>query len=123
MKRLLFAVSILLFLCCAPCMAQSMSGQTVRVNVPFDFIYNDTSYPAGQYMIKLETAGDKIFIGNADQWMVISHTTDILRGSPNTETHLVFSDKDGKHYLHQVWIQGETHGHDLLHKTMDEDVH
>ncbi len=122
MKRLLFAIPMLLFLCYAPSMAQSASNQSVRVTVPFDFIVHDTTYPAGEYKILLNTGENSIRIGNADQWIAFSSVQSTGKGNLTGDTRLVFIRQDDKRYLHQVWLAGDLHGHDLLHKSMAQDL-
>jgi hypothetical protein len=38
-----------------------------------------------------------------------------MKGMNNENSNLVFVlDASGRHVLHQVWIMGQSHGHDLL---------
>lgn len=96
--------------------------QQARVSVPFEFVVGETVLPAGTYTIStpsgvsasvikfasMET-GAAAFASNID--------VSVKAHAYNQTSSLVFVlDASNRHVLHQVWITGDSHGHDLMHK-------
>ncbi len=95
---------------------------TAKVNVPFEFMAGDMTMPAGDYtivlvkphMLRLDGPADSVYINTAhklptDQFMI-------------ADSKLLFTEANGKHVLHQVWIQGSPHAFDIAHISMTADI-
>jgi|SRR6476646_2253512 len=112
MKRyfLLFAVALTLFVTTA-------SAQTVKVkaNIPFNFIVNRATMPAGEYLVEsMDRDGGVLAIRDSN-----SKTTNLVISnacqSPKVTTHtkLIFHRYGDRYFLSQVWIQGNNRGREL----------
>lgn len=120
-KQLLFGAVVFLLL--SGLASAQRWTQQARVSVAFEFVVGSTSLPAGDYfvstpegmsgsVIKLTNVetGDNVFASNIN---VSLKKADRFNQSSN----LVFVlDSQGRHVLHQVWIVGDDHGHDLIHQ-------
>lgn len=121
MKKCCFLLTALFLLFAGTAVAQRWSSPQLITNVPFDFVVNDTTLPAGTYIVKTHTTGYALMIQNRDH---PEHSTmvnnNIILLAPRT-THdsakLVFSLNNGEHVLHQVKLQGDDHSHDIIHGT------
>ncbi len=90
--------------------------------VGFEFIVGDTVLPAGTYSVSTQVGHDvsRLMIRNIETGKgVFANTSDLSLSRPSLieNSNFVFvRDGDGRYFLHQVWLSGDTHGHDLLHK-------
>jgi len=100
-------LGLLLVAACAN--AQSVK---VKANVPFDFVVDKATLPAGDYSIDQLSANSKaLAVRNHDagaQMIVLSNTANRLNASG--ETCLVFHRYGERYFLSQIWIQGEAEG-------------
>ena len=122
MKRIASLVLIALFLFALPVSSQTIFTDSMKVSVPFAFSVNGVSYPAGEYKLRLNGPQDNVMIGSNDSWIAIHNTWSIGRDNTAGKSRLVFVEENGKHVLHQIWIAGQDHGHDLIHAQTDHDV-
>lgn len=114
MKRqistLLGTLGLLLVAACA-------SAQTLKVtaDIPFSFVVDKATLPAGSYSIDAISAASKALVirgENAKQNMVfLSDSARNLNVSP--DTHLVFHRYGDQYFLAQIWVQGESAGRQL----------
>ena len=115
MKRqianLLGVLSLLLVAACA-------SAQTVaKVNVPFGFVVNKATLPAGAYRIDSvsNTSSTPILALRSEDARVAmlimgNHATS---AEPSENSRLVFRRYGDQYFLSQIWMAGETSGHEL----------
>lgn len=103
--------------------------QQARVTVGFEFVVGDTVLPAGTYSISTATEANNLlmFVNSETGASAMASNIDIYN-KPHTfneNSNLVFvMDQSGRHVLHQVWITGDSHGHNLLHeKELPEPAH
>jgi hypothetical protein len=122
MKRITLLVLITLFLCAVPSFSQTISADSMKISVPFEFSINGTTYPAGDYTLRLNAAQDNVMIGSNDTWISVHKTWNVPRDNSAGKSRLVFVEENGKHVLHQIWIAGQDHGHDLIHAKTDKDI-
>ena len=83
------------------CMTSTANAQSLRVNVPFDFVVNGTTLPAATYTIRESLPNDNTglaFIG--DRNGILARATDI--DGYTTGTKLVFVKVDGEYLLRDV---------------------
>ncbi len=113
LKRILAVFSVVLF-CALLCAAGSK--QYVRTNVPFDFYIGESQYPAGEYTLVLETGSPVVVLMSNDEYKAILSVNSVGIDNTYGNTHLVFAKDGDRNVLHQIWIGGENHGFDVLHK-------
>lgn len=107
--------------------AGSAFAQTInlRANVPFKFIVNKETMPAGQYSIKSlgDSAGRTLFISSSDQ---SEKTTVIANGvedrAASKQTKLVFLRYGDRYFLSQIWVEGNSSGHQLPKSPREAEV-
>ncbi len=103
-----------LLLVVAGASAQSVN---VKANVPFDFIVDNATLPAGTYSIQsindangsptLVIRGETVKTGR----LVSSNQAEKL--NPAATSHLLFHRYGDTYFLAQIWMQGEQHGREL----------
>jgi hypothetical protein len=113
MKKQLFALVGLGLLLTAV----SVSAQTlpVKANVPFNFMANKATMPAGEYTIEaLISSSRGLLIRGSDpqvEAIVLTGPCESLNAAPQTK--LVFHRYGDRYFLSQIWVQGDKTGHQL----------
>ncbi len=96
--------------------------QQARVSVPFEFVVGTTVLPAGSYTVSTPTgeSSSLLMFRNAETGAAAFASNIDISVKPheyNQTSSLVFVlEPGGRHVLHQVWITGDSHGHDLMHE-------
>ncbi len=96
--------------------------QQATISVPFEFVVGTTVLPAGSYGVSTPVGISSSllkFTNTETGASAFASNIDLsLKGHAYNQTSsLVFVlDEQGRHVLHQVWIMGDSHGHDLAHK-------
>jgi len=121
MKKNLIAVLTLGLLLAAPALAQTAS---MKVDVPFDFIVNGKTLPAGEYRVdSMSTATSTIAIRNAEKTAKILALTN---GCESTEaadvSKLVFHRYGNQYFLAQVWSAGNSEGRELPRSRAEREI-
>jgi hypothetical protein len=119
MKMRCFLVTALFLIFAGAASAQRWSGPKWVADVPFDFVSNGTTLPAGTYLVQTFWTGHALMIQNRDnpEYSTIVTNNDISLSPYNTHdsTTLVFSRNSGQHVLHQIKLEGDNHTHDIIH--------
>ena len=103
---------LLLVAACAN--AQSVN---VKANVPFDFVVDNVTSPAGAYSIQSINDGigsPTLMIRSTNNKvgrLVGSNAAENLE--PAATSHLLFHRYGDTYFLAQIWMQGEQHGREL----------
>ena len=103
-------VSVLGLLLVAAC----ANAQTLKVaaKVPFDFVIDKASLPAGNYSIDAIGSSKALIVRGAEgAKMVQSDAAVTLNRSENTR--LVFHRYGDRYFLSQIWVEGESEGRQL----------
>jgi hypothetical protein len=111
-QALLFAAAFGLLLAVSPAY-----GQTLRIDVPFDFVVNHTVLPAGQYLIDVDPSrAQRLSIASTHEGKrVFVFVRDAAFNSPPPPNKVVFRQEGDRYVLHQVWAEGRDHFHDICH--------
>lgn len=93
-------------------------AQTIRMkaDVPFEFIVNGSTLPAGEYTIQSFGAvdGKTLLVGNAGTHQNATvNAIGVESRKPAGKTKLVFHRYGNRYFLAQVWIAGNDRGHEL----------
>jgi hypothetical protein len=121
MKKQLFAVAILGLLMTAV----SAYAQTIRMkaDVPFNFIVDRATLPAGAYTIESAGVADALLIRDADgQAKRVVMPNHCESNQPAGQTKLVFRKYGDRYFLSQVWIEGNTLGHEFPKSSRETEV-
>jgi len=124
MKRQAFSLVSLLTLLLV---AGSAIAQTVHVrgNIPFNFAVGSKTFPAGTYDIgSIDSRTGKILVLQArdsnTRMMLNSNAAENLE--PADKTMLVFNQYGNRYFLSQIWVAGETRGHQLPKTSREKEM-
>ncbi len=100
-------------------LGQNWSGPALTVNVPFAFVVNGTTLPAGQYTVRTHVTGHLLMIENIEQpehnVLVSNNNAGGNRGKYEPRARLVFTETNGQHALHEIVFMDDDHIHDIVH--------
>jgi hypothetical protein len=107
--------------------AGSAIAQTIHVrgDIPFNFVVGSKTYPAGTYELgSIDSTNSKTLLlktrdGSASA-MINSNAAEIL--TPANKTKLVFNRYGNQYFLSQIWVNGETRGHQLPKSNREQEV-
>lgn len=120
MKNLLVTAALAL-LATTAASAQSVK---VKATVPFSFIVNRATLPAGQYMLSsVDDQGTAIAIRNLDSNttnLVLSNACESAKSSDNAK--LVFHRYGSRYFLSQVWTGGNNRGREMLPSAREKEI-
>jgi len=107
--------------------AGSAIAQTihVRANIPFNFAVGNKTFPAGTYDVgTIGNGNTKVLLlqsrDSNSSMMVGSNATQNLE--PANKTKLVFNQYGDRYFLSQIWVVGETRGHQLQKSSREKEV-
>ena len=127
LKQCVVTVLLLLSLIALP--ANSVDAQSAyrfKVDVPFQFVLNGQTLPAGTYVIeRTDPAKPNIVtLKRVDGGVVrVVLTQRVEKDEPSTASSLIFIQRKGKHYLFQVWTVAAMNGNQIpvaLEKKVNE---
>lgn len=116
---------LLLAALAAPSPARAQLLGTLEVDVPFDFVVADTTFPAGSYLIDPASSEEAatLRLSSADgRHETLFQTEDVAAVDAPADTHLVFDEVGGKHFLSQVWVAGERNGRQAIKSRREEEL-
>jgi hypothetical protein len=98
--------------------------ETLRANIPFDFVAGNTSLPAGEYLV--EASGPThvlLLIGRKDAISsVFINTNAAVSAGPQSESKLVFNRYGDRYFLSQVWTAGNSTGRQLMKTAREKEI-
>jgi len=107
------ATLLILALVALPGLVNAQSRHVIKADVPFAFVVNGKTMPAGECTI--ETRGDGtpyLWISSGNQGLfAIPHRSDSLK--PSDETKLVFNRYGDRYFLSEISREGESRGYQL----------
>jgi hypothetical protein len=110
-------IFLLVALAAAPLLSAQQANQIISaVNVPFEFVVNDTVLPAGTYAVQSDPQNNLlVFVHATTQQRAMVFTSSYELKGIADKSALTFR-KDGNTYvLHQVQRVGDNHTHDVVH--------
>jgi hypothetical protein len=122
MKRnlLLFAAALALVVTTVA----SAQSTKVQVTVPFSFIVNRATLPAGQYLVQsVDIEGKVLAIRNLE-----TNSTNLVIFNSCTslasvkQTKLVFHRYGERYFLNRIWVAGNNSGHELSPSPREKEV-
>ena len=99
--------------------AQIRSDATIRANIPYSFVVNNTTLPAGRYVITVsdpygsDTSVLEIRSANG-KTAVLFDTEPVTDPRPAPLTELVFDKIGDTYFLSKVFLKGDGGGNQLL---------
>ena len=117
---MLFAAALALFVTTAA------SAQTIhmKADIPFGFILNGATLPAGEYSVtSMDVRGQVLEFSDLNSHhnnLIISNSCRSLKAA--TKTKLVFHRYGDRYFLKQVWVAGNDAGRELPTSRREEEV-
>jgi len=119
-KQLMALVGVGLLLATVSAYAQTIR---VKAQVPFDFIANHETLPAGEYSIQSLGFDSTLLIRNADmKEHAIVNSNRCESGKPAEKTKLVFRKYGDRYFLAEVWVEGMESGHAFAKSPREAEV-
>lgn len=111
MKRHAFATVAFLGLLLMPALAP-VYAQSLRFEVPFDFVAAQGTMPAGEYRVSPNqpTQGVIRLVNSKGSSAAICLASAIQSSHPTNTAKLVFNRYGNRYFLSQVWSQGSDRG-------------
>ena len=121
MKRHTFFIAFLgLFL--TPALAP-LYGQSMKVEIPFDFVAAQATLAAGEYSVSRNSpAQGMVRLVNSQGETAVCLAGAIQAGRPSTTTKLVFNRYGSHYFLSQVWMVGDDQGHLLRPSKAEREI-
>src|SRR5262245_21512914 len=105
-------------------MTASAQKTEFKANVPFDFIVNGSTFPAGEYSFQsVDLLGKVLSIRGASsetQGMIVS--SDKRSREPSQQTKLVFHRYGNQYFLAEVWLRGNPMGRTVPECPLEKEV-
>jgi hypothetical protein len=122
-QALTLAGALILLLAAGSAFAQTIH---VRGSIPFDFIVDKETLPAGQYTIDsigLMSDGRTVAVRDADaKPKAMINANSVQSSKPSAKTKLVFVRYGDRYFLSQVWLAGSTWGHQFPKSPREAEV-
>jgi hypothetical protein len=96
--------------------AKAQSAHSFEMEIPFPFILEDRTFPAGKYLVRrIDPAKPNVLMfKNGDARIVrLVLTHRVESESPSTVSTLVFIRRQEKLYLFQIWTGGDKDGNQI----------
>jgi hypothetical protein len=117
MKRYLTSLLALGLLLAASAHAQN----TLKVNIPFNFVMNGHNMTAGEYRVEsLGNGGNAIALQGADSALALTFACST--GEPVTTSKLIFNRYGAEYFLAQVWTAGKSAGRQLPTSAAEREI-
>jgi hypothetical protein len=120
MKRIRIALYVAMLLTASLSMAQTRVGDVVA-DIPFPFVVNGQTLPAGHYIVSRVGDSSLRIQGSAHQGMFVS-TNSSQRSASDNSCKLVFHRYGDSYFLSQVWGAGNAGGRELLRSRAEREL-
>lgn len=115
--KVILLSAIVLLASVGPTQAQSLGGNRIRANIPFDFNVSEKKLPAGEYTIGRATnQSDDLIVSvnnREGRSQAIRLSNAVVRPRPRGKALLVFHRYGDQYFLFQIWPAGATTGREL----------
>lgn len=94
----------------------AQSAHRFKINVPFPFVVNGQTLPAGTYAVERADSGKPniVTLKKAEGGIVrVVLTQRVEKDDPSAASSLIFIKREGKCYLFQVWNVGAMNGNQI----------
>jgi hypothetical protein len=124
--KVILLSAILIAASAASAQAQSLANRA-RFNIPFDFVFGDKKFPAGQYSVgrALQSSDDLVLsiADRAGRSKAVQLSNAVITLQANTRAVLVFHRYGDQYFLAQVWQAGATVGRQLHVSKKEREIH
>jgi hypothetical protein len=126
MRKRYLAVSIVLGLFLLAAATPNQAQQPLRVKIPFAFVADKVSLPAGEYIVQLVRSDSPVMIvqridkDKREAVMVMTHAA--AANDWKSESCLVFRVYDNRYFLSETWTAGTRSGRQLLTSPIEKEL-
>lgn len=124
--KIILLSAIVLLASVASTQAQSLGGNRIRANIPFDFNISEKKLPAGEYSVgRAINHSDDLLVSISDREgrsKAIRLSNAVVRSRPNGKGLLVFHRYGDQYFLFQVWPAGATVGREFQKSKSEREV-
>ena len=105
--------------------ARAQANSPLLANIPFQFVVEDKSLPAGEYRIERMLSGNpKVLLirstdGRAHRTVM---TMEVLANDWQAESKLIFNRYGNHYFLSQIWTQGDNSGRELFKSQRESEL-
>ena len=102
------------------------SAQTInlKANVPFSFVVDRTTLPAGEYSVESIANSEGVLtirgVDTKTARLIMSHACESVKAASHAK--LIFHRYGDQYFLSQVWVGGNNRGHELLPSAREKEV-
>jgi len=118
----LFSIVALLAVVAAPASAQSIR---IKSNIPFEFVYGDSTMPAGEYDLRSNAESGSVSLQSLDQ-QVFANRLSVAAKSWNSvadgKARLVFNRYGNQYFLSQIWDAQGVQGREFRQSRTEREV-
>jgi hypothetical protein len=120
-KQALALVGVLILALAA---SSAFAQSEVRANIPFAFVVNKTTLPAGNYSIdRAGMTSDAVVIRGLDgKTSQLAGTMSRGASKISDRTKLVFHRYGDRYFLSQIWVEGNVHMRELAKSKLESEV-
>lgn len=125
MKKLTFAIPALLGLLLVGAVGSAQAQQSIRVNIPFAFMADKATLPAGEYLVQRPAIGGPrvLMLQRIDgSAAAIVSAMSVQANDWQTETYLVFHRFGDSYFLSQIWTEGNKSGLQLSKSPREKEL-
>jgi hypothetical protein len=123
-KHAFTLIGVLSLLVAAGSAFAQIQAQTVHAKIPFKFVVNKQSLPAGDYEIsRYGTNGDLILVRSQQEKLsILTMASGVEALKPSEKTKLIFKRYGDRYFLSQVWVEGNNAGRQLPKSPHESEV-
>jgi hypothetical protein len=101
--------------------AFAQSGE-LRATVPFDFVVNHTTLPAGEYLIEPTGSMGQTLVIRGPKSVMLVNANHAVANKPMDRSKLVFQCYGDRYFLSQIWTEGSAQGRALPKSRAESEI-
>lgn len=103
--------------------ASGMYAQDLRVEIPFDFVAGASTFPAGEYLVRLPSTTPSMTIETGDHKpCYLEFVTPLSAAHIQEKSKLSFHRYGTRYILAEVWVQGRIDGMQLRRTKLEREL-
>lgn len=120
-KQLLVLIGLGLLLTTVSAYAQTIN---VKATIPFDFIVNRSTLPAGAYSLQSMGSDGRVLLvrssDNRPEALLVTNRSESRQAAEKSK--LVFHKYGDRYFLSQIWVAGNASGHQLPKSPRENEI-
>jgi len=99
-------------------------AQELVVNIPFDFVADNMTLPAGEYSITVTAPEQTLLLTNRKDAAAsgFMNTHAVVKTQIQTESKMIFNRYGDRYFLSEVWTAGNSRGRQLLKSAREKEM-